>query len=152
MLVTELTDAFVSAQGWVLSPEESSGLQALLGEQAASQLSCRFKCGASLGTGPGPGSYAIYGKVNRRQQEPSPEYMNPTERLQYFINQYRCVDMRALKQKILQLPAGSSFDFAYDFSAADRDELVEVSDFLWNRGYMVRNSQNWNFLRPDPPR
>ncbi len=151
MFVNELTDAFVSAQGWVLSPEESSSLQALLGEQTASQLSCRFKCGASLGTGPSPASYAIYGKVNRRPRERA-EYMNPTERLQYFINQYRCVDMRALKQKILQLPAGSSFDFAYDFSAADRDELVEISDFLWGHGYKVRNPQNWNFLRPDPPR
>jgi hypothetical protein len=151
MFVNELTDAFVSGQGWVLSPQESSSLQALLGEQTGSQLSCRFNCGASIGTGPGPSSYAIYGKVNRQPQGRA-EYMRPTERLRYFINQYRCEDMGALKQKILQLPAGSSFDFAYDFSAADRDELVEISDFLWSHGYKVRNSQNWNFLRPDPPR
>jgi hypothetical protein len=150
LFVNELTDAFVSAQGWVLSPEEASSLQALLGEQTASQLSCRFKCGASIGTGPGPAPYAIYGKVNRRPQGRA-EYMNPTERLQYFINQYLCVDMRALKQKILQLPVGSSFDFAYDCSAADREELVEISDFLWSHGYKVRNPQKWSFLRPDPP-
>jgi hypothetical protein len=46
---------------------------------------------------------------------------------------------------------GSTFDFTYNFSAADRDELVEISDFLWSHGYKVRNLQNWSFLRPDPP-
>jgi len=149
--VTALTQAFISAQGWVLSPEDAGNIRALFGEQAAAQMSCQFQCGASLGNGPNPGSYAIYGKTNRPRPDPHPEYMNPTERLRYYINQYSCPDMRALKEKLLQLPAGSSFDFVWDFSAADRAELVEISDFLWSHGYKVRNPQHWNFLRTDSP-
>ena len=80
------------------------------------------------------------------------EYLNSAERLHYFINQYRCDDMKALKDKILQFPASSTFGFAWDFNAGDRDVLVEISDFLWAHGYTVRNPQKWDFLRPDPPR
>ena len=75
----------------------------------------------------------------------------PAERLRYSINQYRCADLRALKDKLLQFPEGSVFEFVYDFSAADRDELVEISNFLWSHSYKVRNLQNWSFLRPDSP-
>jgi hypothetical protein len=59
--------------------------------------------------------------------------------------------MQALKEKLLQFPAGSAFHFVYDFGPADHDELVEISDFLWSHGYKVRNLQNWSFLRPDSP-
>jgi hypothetical protein len=36
--------------------------------------------------------------------------------------------------------------------ATERDELVEISDFLWSHHYKVLNLQKWDFLRPDPPR
>jgi hypothetical protein len=86
--------------------------------------------------------------------DPKPEfaeYLNPPERLRYAINQYRCSDMRALKEKILQFPAASEFIFSSDFSGVDRAELVEISDFLWTHGYKVNNMQNWIFLRPPTP-
>jgi hypothetical protein len=148
-LVSALTEAFTSARAWVMSPEDERNIQTLLGDQTASGLSCRFRCGDSLGAS--PRSYSIYSKPTHRPFQPRPEYMYPTERLEYFINQYHCPDLRTLQEKLLQFPAGSSFDFAYDFSPADRDELVEISDFLRSHGYKVRNPQKWNFLGGDSP-
>jgi hypothetical protein len=60
--------------------------------------------------------------------------------------------MRALKEKLLQFQPGSNFGFAWYFSGRDRDALVEISDFLWSHGFKVWNSQQWDFLRKDPPR
>jgi hypothetical protein len=71
------------------------------------------------------------------------DYLYSVERLRYALNQYNCPDLRSLKEKLLQFPAGSSFDFAWDFSGRDHDELVEISDFLWSHGYKVPNPQNW---------
>ena len=152
-LVYDLAGAFEGAQAWVLTEEESNQLQALLGKQTARQLSCWFSCGASFGTSPKPADYAIYAHPNLsyEQRESPMEYLNPTEQLRYSINQYHCADMRALKEKIMQLPAGSSFDLANGFTAGDRDILVEISDFLWSHDYKVRNPQNRSFLRPDSP-
>jgi hypothetical protein len=76
-------------------------------------------------------------------------YLNPQELLHYSVNQYRCADMKALKEKLRQFPEGSSFDFAWDFSARDEKELIEISGFLRANGYKVRNPQNWNFLLSD---
>jgi hypothetical protein len=149
-LVRVLTEAYERAQGWVLSPEEFNSMEALLGKQVTAQLSCQFSCGTTLGIGPGPGNFYIYGGANPAWTRNEIEYLNPTERLRYSINQYSCPDMQALKQKILQFPAGSSFGFAYEFSGADRNELTEISDFLWTHGYKMKTPQNWNFLRPLP--
>jgi len=150
-LVSALTNLLITAQAWVLTPEDSGRLRAVLGTQAGAQLSCGFGCNSPLGIGPGPGTYAIYSQANNAAlQNDHPEYMNSTERLRYTINQYRCADMRALKEKILQFPVGSSFEFAYEFSGADRDELKEINAFLWTHGYKVRNFQKWNFLQPVP--
>lgn len=149
-LADALVGAFVHAQGWIVTPEDADRLEALLGKQSVAQMSCTFSCSSALGIGPTPATYAIYSSGNDpRLPNHDPEYMNPEGRHHYSINQYRCADMRALKEKILQFPVGSSFDFAWYFSAADRDELVEISDFLWSHGYKVRNPQNWSFLRPD---
>jgi hypothetical protein len=79
------------------------------------------------------------------------EYLNPTERLHYTINQYRCDNMKALKEKIAQFPAGSTFGFAWDFTAADRDEAMEIGTFLRSHGYKIGGTHDWSFLRPDPP-
>lgn len=155
-LITALIDAFENAQSWVLSAEDANRLEALLSKDTISQLKCNFQCSASLSVRPGSAEYAIYGGVNptvqeRQNSQGSMEYLNSPERLRYSINQYQCGDMKLLKDKLLQFPAGSSFVFAYDFSARDRDELTEISNFLWDHGYKVRNTQEWAFLRPDPP-
>ncbi|HUZ97205.1 MAG TPA: hypothetical protein VMU57_20055 [Edaphobacter sp.] len=152
-LIAALADAYTSAQGWLLSPKEAADLRALLGAEATSQEGCAFHCGALLGTDKTPGRYAIYGWANESYyRKPSPmEFLNPTERLHYSINQYRCDDLKALKDKISQFPAGSTFDFAWDFSAADRDEILEIGTFLRTHGYRVGNTHDWSFLRPDPP-
>jgi hypothetical protein len=150
-----LTDTFVSAQGWVLSPEEANRVEALASKDTLSQLRCNFQCGAALSVshsvGPKPSQYVIYAEVNppgERWRSPM-EYLNPAERLYYSIDQYHCAGIRALEEKIMQLPTGSSLEFGDDFTVADRDALVEISDFLWSHDYKVRSPQNWNSLRPD---
>lgn len=80
------------------------------------------------------------------------EYLNSVERLRYSINQYQCGDLKSLKSKLVQFPAGSTFVFAYEFSARDRDELVEISSFLAEHGYKVKNVQNWTLLASNPAR
>jgi hypothetical protein len=152
LYVTQLASAYVRAQAWVLTPDEADRLTVLLGN-LAEPVFCTFHCGGSPANGPGPTNYAIYAVVSHpRPLDEQPEYMNPRERLSYAINQYRCADIAALENKIVQLPAGSSFEFTYEFNAGDRDEMAKISNFLWSHGYQVRNLQNWNFLRPDPPR
>jgi sugar/nucleoside kinase (ribokinase family) len=128
-------------------------LEALLGTETTAGISCLFNCGASLGTDSSPRHYAIYGRVNEKfERRPSPmEYLDLAERLHYTINQYRCDSMKALEQKILQFPTGSTFDFAWDFTAADKDEVLEIGAFLRSHGYRVGNTHEWTFLRPDPP-
>jgi hypothetical protein len=123
-------------------------MQALLGKEIPAQLACTFSCGSPISVGPNPGHYAIYSHVNRPQWDRSNriDYLIPEERLQYSVNQYRCADMESLKEKLEQFTAGSTFEFAYDFSARDQKELVEISDFLLAHGYQVSNPQHWGFL------
>jgi len=144
-IVADLRNALVSAQAWVLTPEDADRIQTLLKESAGSR---------NTTVGPGLGSFVIYSQANSRLLSPNegPEYMNSAERLQYQINQYRCPSMRALKEKLLQFPAGSTFSFAYEFTASDHAELVEISDFLRSHGYKVSNPQRWSFLLTDSPR
>lgn len=154
-IVTGLTDAFEKAQAWVLTPEEAERLQKLLGKETVGGLECTFQCGGHLSVGPGPAEYAIYGQVNptveeRQYTRESMEYLNSAERLRYSINQYQCGDLKSLKDKLVQFPSGSTFVFAYEFSARDRDELVEISSFLIDHGYKVKNVQNWTFLASSP--
>jgi hypothetical protein len=135
----------------VLSPEDSSAMQALLGKNRVAQIACNFSCGSQISIGPNPDSYHIYSQVNDPvwPKENRVDYLTPEERLHYSVNQYRCADMKSLKEKLEQFPLGSTFDFAYDFSARDQKELVEISDFLWSHGYKVRNPQNWSYLQSD---
>jgi hypothetical protein len=151
-LAQVLADTFGRAQAWLLSPKESADLQALLGSETTGGISCIFNCAASLGTDGAPGNYGIYGRVNQQSErrQPPMEYLNPPERLHYTINQYRCNDMKALKEKILQFPVGSTFGFAWDFTAADRDEVLEIGAFLHSHGYRVGGTHDWSFLHPDP--
>ena len=74
------------------------------------------------------------------------EYLNSTERLRYRLNQYHCADLQTLKDKLLQFPQGSIFNFnPADFSEKDRNELVEISLFLSQHNYKV-DAQDWPFL------
>jgi hypothetical protein len=139
-LVTDLRRAFTSAQAWVFTPEDAARLSIELQEPT----------GGPDVVSPSPGTYAIYSRPNLwLRPDEGPEYMNSTERLQYSVNQYRCPDMHALKEKILQFPADSTFSFAYDFTSADQAEIVEISDFLQTHGYKVSNSRKWSFLPSD---
>ncbi len=150
-MVSELTTTFAGAHGWVLTPDEADRLEAMLSKDAVSRLRCVFQCDASLSSshsvGANPTEYAIYADVNHpgeRWQSPL-EYLNPVERLHYSIKQYHCSDMKALEQKLLQLPAGSTFTFTDDFTARDRDEVMRISDFLETHGYKAKNARDWSF-------
>jgi hypothetical protein len=57
------------------------------------------------------------------------------------------VDLKALKEKLLQFPADSTFGFTYEFTAKDRKEIEEIMAFLLSHGYRVQDP-----LPPDPPR
>jgi len=122
-----------------------------VGAEKTTQLACAFHCGGSLETGAAPNYYAIYGRVNQElgPSRTSMEYLEPAERLYYTINQYRCDDMKALEDKIQQFPKGSSFGFAYDFSDADKDEILEIITFLGSHGYKVIGSHTWSFWPTD---
>jgi hypothetical protein len=145
-----LADAFIAARSWLLSQKDTDHLQALLGKEWVHDASCGFECGAPIGIGPSPATYYIDGLAYELWGPNPLEYLRPAERLRYIINQYHCADMQALKEKLLQFPAGSAFGFSNKFSPADQGEMTEISDFLWSHGYKVRNWQKWSFLRPDP--
>jgi hypothetical protein len=152
-IATSLAQAFERAQGWLLTPEDETRVISLLGEGAVKSDACSFQCGANLSVA-GPASVAIYESKTRPDFQLAPilDYLQPPNSHRYSVRQYACPNMQALKNKLLQFPAGSTFQFAWNFSARDRDELVEISDFLWKHGYVVNNYQKWDFLRPDPPR
>lgn len=154
LIAGDLTRAFEKAQGWLLTPEDESRLSFLLGSGEIKSAACSFQCGGSLSVA-GPGYFYIYGSETAGRVwnlAPIMDYLDNPNRLRYSIRQYGCPSMQALKEKLLQFPAGSTFGFAWDLSTRDRDELVEISDFLWSHGYKVGNWQKWGFLRADPPR
>ena len=138
-LVFELTLTLYGAQGWMLSSQDVERLRKLLGEQAVSDLACRFACGANIGVS--AGKYQIYGRSNGdsgMMNRPAPmEYLNPTESLYYTINQYRCEDLRALKEKITQFPVGAQFSVAEDFAESGQPWVGEIEAFVRGRGYGV---------------
>jgi hypothetical protein len=104
-LVNALAEAFTKAQAWVITPDEARSVRQVQGAPAVPS-NCTTNCGASLGLGPGPGSFAIYGCTNEMWlPKPSPmEFLNPSEEHCYSVGQYRCSDIRALEQKPLQFP------------------------------------------------
>jgi hypothetical protein len=154
-LFMELTSAFESAQGWVLTPEDAKQLEALLDQETLKALRCRFQCGGSLSVGPGQRHFTIVGNPHPTEEErdnarESMEYLNSTERLRYRINQYGCADLKTLEDKLLQFPAGSTFGFnPEDFSERDRNELVEIGSFLSEHHYKVE-VQGLPFLAINP--
>jgi hypothetical protein len=68
----------------------------------------------------------------------------------YRINQYGCADLETLKDKVFQFPAGSAFGFnPQDFSERDRNELVEIGNFLSEHHYKV-DVRGLSFLALNP--
>jgi hypothetical protein len=107
-VITALVDAYAKGQGWMLSPEDSSAMQTLLGKNRVAQLACNFSCGSPISVGPNPDTYHIYSHVNDPvwPKESRVDYLTPEERLRYYVNQYRCADMQSLKEKLAQFPLG----------------------------------------------
>jgi hypothetical protein len=138
-VVTTLREAYVEGQGWVLSAEEERQFTALAGEPARKGLACSFSCSSSLSIGPVTGTYLIRGMVNEPvwPREARIDYLMPTQRLHYAVNQYHCASLEAFKQKLLQFPAGSRFNIGWSSSEIDRAKLVELKDFLRSHGYLV---------------
>jgi hypothetical protein len=149
-VIRALTESFEGAQRWLLSPEEAKGMQTLLGTETVARLPCRFHCGASFGVDASSAVYGIRGHLTHEWEwrESPMDYLNPVERLHYSINQYRYRDLQAVKQKLLQFPKGATFTFALpdDFTASDRDEMLEIKDFLLKQGSRLHNSQDLYLL------
>jgi hypothetical protein len=141
-LDSRLLKAYVNARGWTLSPEDVDSLSKLIGDKKREGLACTFSCGSPLSVGPAPGSYYIYGRVNDPvfPVESRIDYLTPLESFHYSVNQYRCADLKTLKQKLLQFPAGSTFSIAH--TGALHDEMGDwnnISAFLKSHGYSFRN-------------
>jgi hypothetical protein len=131
-----------------VTPEDGARLEALMGKGRLAQLSCTFNCSSTYTVGPGAGNYYIYGRVPEVFY-PNPrdaEYVQTTERLSYQINQYSCRTLSDLKEKILQLPKGSTFGFAYNFDERYKPEMLEILAFLKKNGYVYRSGGFWPFL------
>jgi len=140
-LDAKLLEAYERAQAWTLSPEDVGSLSGLIGEKKTEQLACTFSCGSQLSVGPAPGTYTIYSHATDRVFAPEYriDYLLSTEPSQYSVNQYRCGTLKALKQKLLQFPAGSTFSFAHTGSGFDQGNSTAISAFLRSHGYSVKN-------------
>ena len=116
-------------------------LSKLIGENETGEIACRFSCGSQLGIGPVPGNFFIYGRIADPvyPSEARLDYLLPTEPFQYSVNQYRCADLKALKHKLLQFPAGSTFSIAHTGSGFDAGDWPAIRSFLQSKGYLVQN-------------
>ena len=141
-LDSRLRDAYVNAQGWILTPKDVDSLSKLLGDKTSEGIACTFSCGSSPSVGPESGTYYIYGRVNDPIYPPESriDYLMPAEPFHYSINQYRCANLKALKEKLLQFPAGSTFGVAHTGSLRDGwGDWNKISAFLTSHGYSFRN-------------
>jgi hypothetical protein len=141
-LDSRLIGAFVNAHGWTLSPQDVDNLSKLIGKDEVERLACQFSCGGQISVGPSAGNFLIYGRVNDPvfPVEARIDYLMPEESIHYSINQYRCADLRALQQKLLQFPAGSSFSVAHTASLVDEvGNWPNISEFLKKHGYSFKN-------------
>jgi len=141
-LDSRLSEAYVNAEGWTLSPEDVDRLSKLIGDKRVDGVACAFSCGSSPSVGPAPGSYYIYGKFKDPVYPPEDriDYLMPAEPFRYSVNQYRCADLKALEQKLLQFPAGSTFSIAHTGSSLDGwGDWTIIGAFLKSHGYSFRN-------------
>jgi hypothetical protein len=87
------------------------------------------------------------------------EFEDAGERVDYTISgplnytpsgQYMCPGMKALKEKLLQFAAGSTFEFLEYFTPRDVTETGQINDFLRKHGYQVRNnSSRRSYISPE---
>lgn len=141
-LDSRLLEAYERAAAWTLSPEDVERLSKLIGDKKSKELARTFSCGSSVSVGPAPGSYTIYGRVKDPVFPPESriDYLMTTEPFQYSVNQYRCADLKALEQKMLQFPAGSTFSVAHTGSLLDgQGDWAGISAFLKSHGYSFRD-------------
>lgn len=139
---SRLLEAYTTARGWTLSPEDVLNLKELMGDKETAGLACAFSCGSQESVGPAPGNYYIYGKVNDPvfPIEARIDYLMPMEPYHYGVNQYRCADIKSLEQKLLQFPAGSTFSVAHTGSILDGwGDWTAIGEFLRSHGYSFRN-------------
>ena len=137
-LDSRLLQAYVHAHGWTLSPGDVDRLSKLIDDKNREGLACTFHCGSPLSVGPEPGNFSIFGRVNDPvfPVDDRIDYLMPMEPFQYSINQYRCRDLKALEQKLLQFPAGSTFSVAHTGSVPDAEgDWTSISAFLKSHGY-----------------
>jgi hypothetical protein len=150
-LNSKLLEAFVKAQAWTLTPDDVVSLSKLIGDKATEGFACTFSCGNPFSVGPAPGNYIIYAGVNDPvfPVESGLDYLMPAEPFYYSVNQYRCADLKALKQKLLEFPAGSTFSFGRTSTGVDhfnQGDWTKISAFLRSHGYLVENPQGQSFL------
>lgn len=141
-LDSRLLEAYERAEAWTLSPDDVLRLSKLIGDKEADGLACEFSCGSPLAVGPAPGSYTIYGRVKDPVFPPENriDYLMTTESFQYSVNQYRCSDLKALEQKLVQFPVGSTFSVAHTGDLNDGlGDWNGISAFLKSHGYSFRN-------------
>ena len=141
-LDSTLFGAYVNAQGWTLSPEDVDSLSKLMDDKKRERLACTFSCGSQLSIGPAPGNYYIYGRVNDPvfPVDARIDYLMPTEPFHYSVDQYRCANLEALEQKLLQFPAGSTFSIAHTGDLHDgQGDWTNISAFLKRHGYSFKN-------------
>jgi hypothetical protein len=141
-LESRLRKAYITAQGWTLSPNDEARLSELIGDKSVAELACTFSCGGSLSVGSGPDSYYIYGQVNDPvfPIEARIDYLMPTEPFHYLVKQYRCANLQGLEQKLLQFPVGSTFSVAHTGSILDgHGDWTNISTFLKSHGYSFKD-------------
>lgn len=146
-LDSKLLEAFAQSQSWILTPQDTAGLSKLVGKDAVDQLVCTFRCGSQLGIGPTAGNYCISIDLNDPVFPPEDtDYLKREEPLNYSIRQYQSKNVKALEQKLLQFPIGSSFSFTGDLTKRDETERIEITDFLRNHDYSIGNPRGWTCL------
>ena len=95
-----------------------------------------------MSVGLAPSNYYIYGRVNDPvfPVEARIDYLMPMESFHYSVNQYRCANLKALEQKLLQFPPGSTFSVAHTGSLLDgHGDWINISTFLKSHGYSFRD-------------
>lgn len=141
-LYGRLFDAFVAAHAWMLSPSDVDKLSNLVGKKDVEEVACRFSCGGEISVGPAPGKFLIFGRAQDPvfSAEDRIDYLMPEEPIRYSINQYGCSSLKALEQKLLQFPAGSTFSAARTANPTDDvGDWTSVSEFLKKHGYSFKN-------------
>ncbi|HEY4355579.1 MAG TPA: hypothetical protein VGN16_07525 [Acidobacteriaceae bacterium] len=173
-----LLHGYAYAHAWVQTPEDVEKLRTVTGDATLFQRDC-YKpspaghrpahavphiavqrdsgepdfqgiSGCEGAIGPEPDTFEIRYEYTRGPFSEVRETTSSQERLSYSIRQYQCRNLQSLKEKILQLPKGSTFEFTpifNNFDEVERKEVIEIVDFLEANGYKVHVPKIWNFVQ-----